>query len=259
MSAASRGTGGRTARRRRQWTCAIVLASLLGATSAEAADGPDFYFSEPRGWVSFKAGWLLPRADSDLFTFVSDQLTIDPSDFRTRTFDFEFGAVLTPLLAIEGGTGWSRDSVGSEYRRFIASNGQPIAQTTQLNQTGVSAGVRFTPGGRGRRISRFAFIPSRLTPYASAGLHAIRYEFSQTGQFVDFTDLSVFNDFFSSKGWTMGPYVRGGTDVLVWRHLSVGFDARYTWLQSDLSRDFTGFDGIDLAGFRGTTGISLVF
>ena len=144
-------------------------------------------------------------------------------------------------------------------RRFIASNGQPIAQTTQLNQTGVSAGVRFTPGGRGRRISRFAFIPSRLTPYASAGLHAIRYDFSQTGQFVDFTESVCVQRLLQLEGLDDGPVVRGGTDVLVWRHLSVGFDARYTWLQSNLSRDFTGFDGIDLAGFRGTTGISLVF
>jgi hypothetical protein len=258
MRALFRWSGSRRARR---WTrCAIALASLLAAaTTAQAADGPDFFFGPPHGWFAIRGGWLYPRAEGDLFTFVGDQLTIDRSDFRSGTLDLELGVVLTPLFAVEGGMDLSRRSIGSEYRRFIASNGQPIAPTTRLDQTGVFTGVRFTPLGRGRRVSRYAFIPSRLTPYAGAGLHVINFDFSQSGQFVDFADLSVFNDYFVSKGWTTGPYVRGGVDILVWRSLLVGFDARYTWLHSDLSRDFIGFDGIDLAGFRGTTGISLVF
>lgn len=141
----------------------------------------------------------------------------------------------------------------------MSSNAEPIAQTTRLDQTGVSVGVRFTPIGFGRRISQYAYIPRRVTPYAGGGLNIGTYTFTQEGRFVDFVDRSIFSDVFESSGWTVGRYARGGLDLQVWRRLYLNVDARYTWLHSDLSGDFTGFDGIDLAGFRGATGISVVF
>ncbi|MGC4082729.1 MAG: hypothetical protein QM736_11610 [Vicinamibacterales bacterium] len=54
-------------------------------------------------------------------------------------------------------------------------------------------------------------------------------------------------------------FVNGGIDVQVWKGLSVTFDGRYTWMHSDLGTDFSGFDGIDLSGFRYGTGISVAF
>src|SRR5262245_1025357 len=84
-----------SSRRARCWTaCAMALASLLAATTAQAADGPDFFFGPPRGWFAVRGGWLYPRAEGDLFTFVGDQLTIDQSDFRSGTLDLELGFVL---------------------------------------------------------------------------------------------------------------------------------------------------------------------
>jgi hypothetical protein len=34
---------------------------------------------------------------------------------------------------------------------------------------------------------------------------------------------------------------------------------RYAWAHSALDRDFEGFDGIDLAGFKSSTGLTIVF
>jgi hypothetical protein len=252
-----------------------VLALLSGVDRARAADepgaaaaqrtvperetSPDFFFSKPRGWFAVRGGWLFPRASGDLFRFVGDQLTVDRSDFHAQAFNTEIGVTLSPRLAIEIGLDLSRRTIGSEYRRFVASNDRPITQQTSLNQGGFSTGVRWTPGGYGHRISRFAFIPRRLAPYIGAGFNLVSYRFAQSGQFVDFADLSVFSDVFVSKGWTMGPYVRGGADLQLWRRLYLNVDARYAWLHSDLERDFIGFDGIDLASFRAVTGISVVF
>jgi hypothetical protein len=232
-----------------------------GAQSpAPARDArPDFFFGVPNGWFTFRAGLLLPRAGGDLFTFVGDQLTIDRSDFRTRAMGMEVGIVLTETLAAEGAVDWGRRSIGSEYRHFISSTGQPITQTTSLNQTGLSGGLRFTPAGLGRRVSRYAFIPRRFAPYAGGGLTVAFYRFSQQGQFVDFVDRSIFTDAFASDGWVTGPYVHGGLDLQLYRRLYLNVDARYVWLRADLDADFTGFDGIDLAGFRGATGFSLSF
>lgn len=220
---------------------------------------PDFFLGQPRGWLSFRGGLTLPRAGGALFEFVGEQLTLSPSDFRGRAFDAELGVNLGPLFAVEGTLDINRRTVGSEYRRFVSSTAQPIAQVTKLAQSGFQVGVRVTPSGHGQRISRLAFIPRRITPYGSVGLQMTYYEFRQVGDFVDFQDLSIFQDVFSSKGWAAGPYIRGGVDVQVWRRLFANADVRYSWLRSDLSDDFLGFDGIDLAGARAATGISVKF
>jgi hypothetical protein len=219
----------------------------------------DFLFGAPRGSVSVRGSWLVPRAGGDLFEFVSEQLTLERSDFRARGFATDVAVAVTPRFDVVAGFDIAREETGSEYRRFVASNSQPIAQATRLQQTTVSGGVRYSLLGRGRSISRYAFIPRRIVPYAGAGATVGFYSFAQRGQFVDFTDLSIFTDRFVSDGWTVGPYVHGGADVQVWKRLSVTFDARYTWLHADLDSDFGGFDGIDLAGFRGGTGISILF
>lgn len=227
------------------------------APSPEAK--PDFFLSQPRGWVAVRGGLMVPRASGDLFSFVSDQLTLAPADFRSRALNMELGLIVSPTLAVEGGFDLNRRRIGSEYRRFVTASRDPITQTTRLNQSGVTIGIRYTPTGQGQRISRFAFIPRKLTPYAGAGLQVSYYGFRQSGSFVDFADSSIFQDVFSTDGWTFGPFVRGGVDVQLWRRLYVNGDVRYTWMRADLGPDFSGFDGIDLTGVRGATGISVKF
>jgi hypothetical protein len=234
-------------------------AAQTPSPAAATSDSPDFMFGAPRGWVGIRGSLLFPRAGGDLFAFVSDQLTVDRSDLRGRGVATDLGIVLSPRFDIVAGFDFTRRHTGSEYRHFIASNSQSITQTTRLQQSAISAGLRFSPTGRGRGVSRYAFIPRRLTPYAGGGANLVFYQFSQSGQFVDFADLSIFNDQFSSNGWGIGPYVNGGADVQLWKALFVTFDGRYSWLHSTLDADFNGFDGIDLAGFRGSTGISIVF
>ena len=264
---------------RRRWRDATLAACLILAVTASraaAADdeqqvpvqapvaapvtsSADFLFGAPRAWIAIRGSVLFPRAGGDLFTFVNDELTVDKSDLRSGGFGADVGAILTPSIDIVIGFDVNRNETASEYRKYIASNGQPIAQHNELHQYGISAGLRFTPRGRGRSVSRYAFLPRRVVPYAGGGVIVGYYSFAQRGQFVDYADLSVFNDRFMSDGWSVGPYLQGGADVQVWKHLFVTFDGRYTWMHAGLDADFVGFDGIDLAGFRGGTGISVVF
>jgi opacity protein-like surface antigen len=253
-------------------TAALMVAATASAARAAEPDPPaqapearpvastsDFFFGAPRAFVNVRGSLLVPRGGGDLFTFVRDQLTLERSDLRARGVGVDVGAVLTPTIDFVVGFDVNRSSSSSEYRHYLASNQQPIAQQTRFGQSLISTGVRFTPGGRGRQVSRYAFIPRRITPFGGGGMSIGYYTFSQRGQFVDYTDLGIFTDSFQSEGWSIGPYVHGGADVQVWKHLFVTFDGRYTWMHSGLDEDFTGFDGIDLAGFRGGTGISIVF
>lgn len=261
----------------RAWRLVTALWLLVAAAGSALADepgqtapppvsrsvprqSPDFFFGQPRGWFSIRGGLLLPRADAELFTFLSDTLTLQPSDFRSRTFDLELGFLLTPRFSIEGGVDLARRRVDSEYRNFVRATREPITQQTDFNQSGLTVGIRFSPAGHGRRVSSLSFLPRRMTPYGAAGLQATYYSFRQRGSFVDFADLSIFDDVFGVSSWTTGPYARAGIDIQLWRRLFANADFRYTWLRSTLSRDFEGFrDGLDLAGARTSTGISVKF
>ena len=188
-----------------------------------------------------------------------DQLTVDRASLRARGVAADLGIAIGSRIDVVTGFDFTTHATPSEYRHFVASNAQPITQSTKLKQTALSIGTRYSPIGRGLSISRFAFIPRRFTPYVGGGATFAYYQFSQQGQFVDANDLSIFTDRFVSDGWTAGPYVNGGADIQLWKRLYVSFEGRYSWLHSALDSDFSGFDGIDLAGFRASSGISIIF
>ena len=52
---------------------------------------PDFLFDRPRGSVGVRGGWLFERAGSDLFTFVQEQLTVEPNAFNAPTLAVDVG------------------------------------------------------------------------------------------------------------------------------------------------------------------------
>src|SRR5215470_17640482 len=221
--------------------------------------GPDFLFGRPRASIAFSGTWVAPRAGGDLFTFVGNQLTINRSDFRRAGFTGAVGIRITPRLDVVSDIEVSARSVGSNYRQYVKADRSEIAQTTKFNQGAFAVGARYFPVGRGQDISRYAFLPRRVVPYVGAGASLQHYSFLQTGEFVDFVDLSIFNHTFSSDGWAIGPHVETGADLHIWRMFFLSVGARYTWGHAKLSSDFVGFDGIDLSGFRSSTGITIVF
>jgi hypothetical protein len=221
--------------------------------------GPDFLFGRPRASISFNGTWVVPRAGGDLFTFVGNQLTINRSDFRRTGFTGTVGIRVTPQLDVVSDVEISARSIGSEYRQYVKADRSEITQTTKFNQAAVAVGARYFPIGRGQDISKYAFLPRRVVPYVGAGASFTRYTFSQVGEFVDYVDLSIFSHSFSSDGWAVGPHVDTGADVQIWRMFFVNVGARYGWGHAKLSSDFVGFDGIDLSGFRSSTGITIVF
>ena len=123
----------------------------------------------------------------------------------------------------------------------------------------IGGSLRYALTPRGTDVSRYAWVPRRVVPFVGAGGGAIFYEFSQSGDFVDFVDLSVFPDFFRSKGWAPSAHAFGGVDLQLYRALYGTIEGRYVWGSAELSRDFVDFDPIDLAGFRLSAGINLLF
>lgn len=237
-------------------------AGQSGPTPATApADGPrrDYMFGRPRGSFAVRGSWLFATAGSDLYDFVTEQLTLDKGAFDAPSIAVELDVSLSPRLDVVVGIETSHTSEASEYRDYVDNNELPITQETSLREFGVFGSVKYALTPRGRQVSRFAWIPRTVTPYVGAGGGVVKYDFKQTGDFIDFADLSVFSDTFQSEGWAPSVHAFGGVDVRVYRILYVTAEGRYTWSSAELESDFVGFEPIDLSGFRFGAGVRLVF
>lgn len=219
----------------------------------------DFLIGQPRGLLAVRGGWLFANTGTDLYDFISDQLTIDGKDFNTSSISGDIGMSIGSRFDVIATLEQAQASIPSEYRDFVDTAGVAITQTTRRKETVVSGTVRVALLPRGRRISRFAWVPRTFTPYVGVGGGAVKYAFQQYGSFVDFQTHRVFTDDFSSQGWVPTAHVLGGVDLRLYRRLYLTTEARYTWSTADLEADFVGFEPIGLGGLRTSAGLQVVF
>lgn len=233
----------------------------LVPVSASAQPSPDFLFGSPKGMIGVRSGWLFASANSDLFTFVQEHLTVDRKDFNAPAIGVDVEIAMAPRASAIIGFDFSRKSKNSEYRDFVDNQRLPITQTTRLTELNVSGSVKVPLTPRGREISSRAFIPAAVTPYVGAGAGLLKYEFLQFGDFIDIDSpaMDIFTDTFRSSGWTPSAHAFGGVDVRVYKRLYLSGEGRYLWSSGTPDRDFIDFDPIDLAGFKATVGVHYLF
>jgi hypothetical protein len=232
----------------------------LPAPQRPAPSSPDFFFAPPRGSVSIRGSWDLLQANSDWFGFVRRQLTLNRGDFRMFGFAADVNVGLTPRFDVVVSGDFAGHAKDSEYRDFVDSRRNPIGQTTRLREGSIAGGVRYALLPRGQAVSSLAWIPSRLVPYVGGGGGVLFYDLTQYGDFVDFTDFSIFSDQLKSTGAAPMAYVNAGADLQLIKHVYATVDARYKWARPKLDPDvWTGFDPLSLGGVRISTGLSISY
>ena len=229
------------------------------SASFQAPSSPDFMLGRPRASLGVRGEWVMASAGSDIYDFVTKQLTIEKSSFNAPGFGAELGIVVAPRLDIVAGFDIAKSSTPSEYRAFVDNRNLPIEQTTSLKQANIFGSVKFAVLPRGRAVGNFAWIPSTIVPYVGAGGGMTRYEFEQNGDFVDYADLRVFPESFRSSGWEPIVHVLGGADIQIYKSMFMSFEGRYTWADATMDPDFISFEPIDLGGFRLGAGFHVVF
>lgn len=219
----------------------------------------DFMLGRPKGFIAFDYGFLFANTGSDLYDFVTDNLTVEKKSFDTPTIGGRMGWAISPRLEVSVLYERASSRTASEYRDFVDNNLLPITQSTELREHQVAASVRWSVLPSGRRISRFAWIPRRFTPFVGAGVGAVKYNLQQFGSFVDFQTSRVFDDQFASDGWAPSVHALAGADVRLYKKLYVTGEARYTKSSAKLSQDFVGFAPLTLAGLKVGGSLKVVF
>lgn len=259
------------ARHMRSLAIVVVLLST-GAAAAEepraneeaSADAlaqaqPDFRFSVPGNSFGLRGGWTFNRAEGEIYDFLTDQLTLESSDFDAPTLAVDFSWRLSSRLDAVIGFEYSSRSKPSEFRAFVDDLGIPIVQDTRLSQIPLTLSLKLYLTERGRQVGQYAWVPASLIPYIGGGGGYTWYRLEQDGEFVDFVDLSIFEDRFVSDGWTIAAHAFAGLEFTLNPSLGLVVEGRYQWASADLRDSFVGFEPIDLNGARVTFGVNWKF
>ena len=245
---------------------AVVLAAALAVFApgevvlAQGGDG--FLFKQPRVTFKLETGYGFQRASSDIYDFLTDELTPGHRDFDAPYFGGEIAVRISERLDLALGLGYQGSTVGSEFIDFYEPVGGaevPITQVTEFSLVPATATVRYFPFERGRTIGRFAWVPRSISPFVGGGLGVLAYDLRQYGDFVDFETLDIFTDDFHSDGAALLARASAGVNISLGHQFLFTLEGRYGWSNADLSGDFVGFDPIDLDGAQLVGGIAVRF
>ena len=224
----------------------IALALLMAPVAAVAQIHQVGSSPESRNAVNFTIGYFAlkgveSRVDDDVL--VADLLNQHPllfevKDFNGAVFSGEYLLGVGRNFEVGVGLGFSQKSVPSVYVDLTHSNGDEIRQELKLRQIPVSFTGRFLILPRG----------SKVEPYVGGGIVAIRYQYSEVGEFVDGAG-DIFPDVYKANGTTAGPIVLAGLRAPVGRW-TVGGEMRWQKVEASglAAERFLG-DKLDLGGW----------
>lgn len=248
-------TGHRPAGRALLFTATAITLIALPSHAQIAGDG--FLFHPPTGSWTFRGGFAYPTANSDVFSFTTEQLTLDRFDLASATIGTSLAFRLSQRNDLVFDVGYSNITHASEFRDWVDQNDKPIEQKTSLRRIPVTLGLRHYITSRGRAIGQFAWIPSRRALYVGVGGGMMEYKFRQAGDWVDFETLFVHYDEFVSQGWTPVAHGALGLDLALGSLTLLTLEGRYTWAKAPMSPDFENFNDIDLSGPSITAGLTI--
>jgi len=236
---------------KRQWMVTVFAALGLLALIAPAASAQVVQVSrgaDSRSAVGFNFGWFFPRGDDardDDDTIVAnlDDLAFEVNDFRNFTFGGEYLYAINDFLEVGAGVGYYQKTVHSVYANFVNTNGSEIQQDLKLRMVPFTGTIRFLPVGR----------TGPVQPYVGGGVAIINWRYSEIGDFVDFTDNSVYSnrsDPFIADGTAVGPLLLAGVRFPIGDAMTVGGEVRWQRTTGDTGGLDAGFLGekIDLGG-----------
>jgi opacity protein-like surface antigen len=222
---------------------AILLAPALAAAQIRQVSSSA---SDSANTVNFNIGYfalkgLDSRVDEDvLLNNLQNQrpLLFEVKDFNSVTFGAEYLLGIGSFFEAGVGVGYSQRTVPSVYATLTRPDNSEIEQDLKLRQIPVSFTGRVLLLPRG----------SVVEPYIGAGLVAIRWRYTETGDFVDEFD-DIFPARFEAEGVATGPTVFGGLRAPV-GNWTVGGEFRWQRAEGTglLDEDFLG-DRIDLGGW----------
>jgi hypothetical protein len=243
-------------------TAALAALTFAGTSTASAqeASGRGFLFGAPSGSLALRFGYSGANAGSDVFSFVTNELTLRKKDFGSFAMGGDLSFSIAPRFDVMLSVDADAMEKTSEFREWIDDDGNPIEQSTAFARQSYMVSAKYYLLPHGRSLGRFAWVPARYVPWVSAGVGRILYNFSQNGDFIDYEQNNkVFHDSFKSSRWGNSAHLSAGIDWSLTQRFALTSQARYLFGKAELEPDYSGFDPIDLSGLGLTAGLTIRF
>ena len=178
-------------------------------------------------------------------------LAFEIKDFNGFTFGGEYLFGINRFLEAGFGASYYQQTVHSVYRTLVNTNGSEIRQDLKLKILPISATIRFLPLGRGAPVE----------PYIGGGIAALVWQYSESGDFVDTTDYSVFTNSYKANGTEIGPIALFGLRVPIGDTFAFGAEGRWQHGEGDTGGINEGFlgDKINLGGWTANATVHFRF
>ena len=177
------------------------------------------------------------RVTGDVLNANRNFLTFDIKDFNSASIGGEWLIPVGRYIEAGAGLSFTRRTVPTVYTKFVNANNSEIDQDLRLRMVPVAFTFRVLPLGQ----------DVGFQPYLGGGLGVINWRYSESGQFVDTRDRSIFNNSYAASGTETGPVAMGGIRF-AGDTLASGFEIRYQAAEADLPSPFAGTK-IDLGGW----------
>ncbi len=235
---------------------------------------PGFIFSD---LVTFKVGYYIPHAMSDLWEIEFENMSYTKSQFQNTNFAFGYEYFVSRefslILGVDGYTkkksGIYNDYVGeridSDDFAFDYGEGFPISHVFSVSITPIQASIKLLPLGR----------KGKLIPYVGGGVGAYIWTVRLQGEMIDFDAGEEFLDVDLNDiviGYPIYPvdareenkisfgfHVFGGITLPIANRISAEGEVKYNRLSGAFKDGFIGFDPFDLGGLTISIGMNYWF
>jgi hypothetical protein len=237
------------------YTLGAIVAALLMPQIAEAqirrVSSSDSRHSIGFGLGYFALRGMDSRVEDDIIFNEEPVFTFELQDFNGALFDGEWLVSLGEYLEGGVGLGFYQRTVPTVYRDFQDVSGDEIEQDLKLRVIPFSATVRFLPIGRGAAVE----------PYVGVGIGINRWRYSETGEFIDVSDDTIFPARYIASGTATGPVILGGLRFPVADVWDVGGELRWQRAEGDIEDPDLANIGsrIDLGGLTASFKVHLRF
>ncbi len=177
------------------------------------------------------------RVGGDVLNANRNFLTFDVNDFNGASIGGEWLFPVGRYIEAGAGLSFTRRTVPSFYTRLVNPDRSNINQDLRLRMVPAAFTFRLLPLGQDHGFQ----------PYVGGGLDVIAWRYSESGQFVDTSDRTVFNNSYVASGTQTGPVALGGIRF-AGDAAAAGFEFRYQGAEADVPAPFAG-ERIDLGGW----------
>ena len=192
--------------------------------------------------LNFTLGYFAARGEDarlagDVLVENRDFLAFEVDDFDGASIGAEWLIPIGEYFEAGAGLAFYRRTVGSVYADFVDDDGTEIDQDLRLRIVPLTATVRVLPLGQ----------RSGVQPYFGVGVGLFNWRYSESGEFVDFRDDTIFRESYVADGNSAGVVALGGLRF-AGDTIAGGGEIRYQRAEGDLDERFAG-DKIDLGGW----------